>query len=148
MGVGAHPIASCVPRSAVELTSAPPLSHTRSLFQRAMATAAAPLAEQASASTPGLAPATGADLRAASINIGMPTESSFARKRNAKLGQVADDLNAMLSVAHVVGINELHPAHHAAIDGMLSGGQTAFLGWRNGLAIAWRAGGVIMYKSR
>ena len=112
-----------------------------------MATAAAP---QGSASTPALLPATGADFRAACINIGMPTESSFARKRNAMLGQVADDLQAMLRVAHVVGINELHPVHQAAIDGMLSGGQsqTSFLGWRNGLAIAWCAGGVIMSKAR
>ena len=98
----------------------------------------------ATASTPGvLLPATRTDVRFATYNVGLADgEKAFSTMRDRYV-VVVNRMFTLLEHAHIVGINELHPFHQAAVRTEIESRHAVAVGFEAvacGDAVLWCPG--------
>ncbi len=85
--------------------------------------------------------ATAENLCVATWNVGMPSRESFATWGEERYATFMEKLSLLARTCHVIGLNEVHAAHHAKIDELLTkaaSGSLSMLGSDFGEVVIWR----------
>ncbi len=85
--------------------------------------------------------ATADNLCVATWNVGMPSKESFATWGEERYATFMEKLMLLARTCHVIGLNEVHPAHLAKIDDLLTNatsGSLTMLGSDFGEVVVWR----------